>query len=431
MHSQPPEKAMLPIGSPSENITSEEEDHLVRSTKKVKNDHDYSVDMAEDPSVSEPPTVIQDSIMTTTEESHQVLPNPPSDDTKEHSQKTLNFKKALIASKEKEVSFSEDVEVLNVGEEETGETEIIDEDEEQDGIPIVNIPKSLLDYSRKPWENALIVKPIGYPIGYKSLCSKVRPLWDLQGDFSALDIGMGFVVFKFDMSMDRSNVLTNGPWILNDQYITVRAWEPRFKLDEAEEIKTAVWVKFPNFPLKYYYEKNMFRIVKHIGRPIKADATIVETERGHYARVCVEVDLSKPLKSQIIIEESAPSIPNSHNTIDTPIINPPSPAATINPSFLPSQPLSTSPIENQNTHHHAHTDNRSLPLASSTGLHPNQTRGRTRSPGDSRVVNKGDKHESDGTGVQHNRSPVLRDRSGKPAWVGKRPDGSQEDGGME
>ncbi|KAH7857244.1 hypothetical protein Vadar_010506 [Vaccinium darrowii] len=131
--------------------------------------------------------------------------------------------------------------------------------------------QSLLNYSRQPWKNAVIVKPIGYPIGYKSLYTKVKSVWDLQGDYSALEIGLGFVVF--DMASDRTHVLTAGPWIINNQYITVREWEPRFKPDEAEEIKTAVWIRFPNFPLEYYYEKNIFRIARRLGWPIRADST--------------------------------------------------------------------------------------------------------------------------------------------------------------
>lgn len=130
----------------------------------------------------------------------------------------------------------------------------------------------------------------------------MRKLWDLQGDFSALDIGMGFVVFKFDLQSDRAHVLTGGSWTLTDQYITVRAWEPRFKPDEAEEVTMAVWVRFPNFPLEYYNEKHMFRIARRLGRPIKADSTTIETDRGRYDRVCVEVDLKILLKSRVYIE---------------------------------------------------------------------------------------------------------------------------------
>ncbi|KAH7838461.1 hypothetical protein Vadar_026737 [Vaccinium darrowii] len=283
MSSQSPVTANLPIGISSENITTEEEDHLIRSTKKVKNDHNYSIDMAEDTPVVETPQ-IQDTAMNSLEDiqkedmDQEVLCND-----KQYT-KVLFFKQVLIASIGKEIPFSDDIESLSLGDDVIEKEDDIDEEEEIDGIPEVKIPKSLLNYGRQPWKNAVIIKPIGYPIGYKALCTKVKSIWDLRGDFSALEIGLGFVVFKFDMACDRNHVLTTGPRIINDRYITGREWEPRFKPDEAKEIKTAVWIRFPNCPLEYYYEKNMFRIAKHLGRPIRADSTTMETDRSRYAR---------------------------------------------------------------------------------------------------------------------------------------------------
>ncbi|KAH7852450.1 hypothetical protein Vadar_024929 [Vaccinium darrowii] len=296
------ETATLPIGISSENITTKEEDHLIRSTKKVKNDHDYSTDMAEDAIVLET-LLVQDTVMNNGEENQDSLPHlSSSKGMNSKNPKDPSFKQVLISSKGREIPFSEDVETLPLDEDLMEEEELIDEEEEIDGIPVVNIPKSLLNYGRQPWKNAIIVKPVGYPIGYKSLCTKVKSIWDLQGDFSALQIGLGFVVFKFDMSCDHQHALTAGPWIINDQYITVREWEPRFKPGKAEEIKMVVWIRFPIFPFEYYYEKNMFRIARRLGRPIRADSTTMEIERGRYARVCVEIDLSKPVKSRILIE---------------------------------------------------------------------------------------------------------------------------------
>ncbi|KAH7843302.1 hypothetical protein Vadar_014972 [Vaccinium darrowii] len=245
-----------PIGSSSDNITAKEEDHLIRSIKKIKNDQiELITSMDAEPVVpdSETPRVdtIVDDEMGMGEEKGEEALAPPKELIK-------SFMQILINTEGKEVAFSEDVENIPFDEESMGEEENICEDEERDGIPVINFPKSLMKYGTQPWKNAIIVKPIGYPIGYKALCTKVRRLWDLQGDFSAIDIGMGFVVFKFDVQSDRDHVLTGGPWTLSDQYITVRAWEPRFKPDETEEITTAVWVRFPNFPFEYYNEKHMF-----------------------------------------------------------------------------------------------------------------------------------------------------------------------------
>ncbi|KAH7862043.1 hypothetical protein Vadar_034031 [Vaccinium darrowii] len=602
MSAHSPVTVTLPVGISSENVTTEEEDHLIRSTKKVKNDHDYSVDMAEDIPAMEKPQ-IEDTMMNNSEDVSKETPTQEKapDGSGVQNDRILSFKEALIASRGKEIPFSEDVESIPIDEEITEEEENIDEEEEIDGIPVVKIPKSLLNYGRQPWKNAIIVKPIGYPIGYKSLCTKVRSIWDMQGDFSALEIGLGFVVFKFDMACDRTHVLTAGPWIINDQYITVREWEPRFKLDEAEEIKTAVWVRFPNFPLEYYYEKNMFRIAKRLGRPIRADSTTVETDRGRYARVCVEIDLSKPVKSRVLIEgkiyrveyehipfmcfgcgrirhrkdqcswgpkttpplagEQAPETPvtastpatgertsvgNSaqlpaygqwtlvqrkprrpntgkrftdrtqvaHNgksqgpnaqrmdvrgnrfsllnwyeassskrphttsknnnepkpsepktwakvkngkgpsvssldknspTLDsqpdpllgsvnttkpnTTQITPPSPVLHSSPPQNPNQhPNQTSPISSSQLQHNG---NRDLPPPPSADLHPDQTQGRRRSPSKGHLVDSKSQDGSDGTRLQHSRSPVLCGGSGKSERHSKGPNGDQETCGME
>lgn len=175
MHPQSPVSSSLPIGSSAENITTEEEDHLIRSTKKVKNDHDFSIDMAQDPPSSEFDGPIQDTIMSNESEIHQEPVIPESANLKVTPAKVISFKQALISNKEKEVPFSDDVEILNLGEDTSEGSELDNEEEEQDGIPVIHLPKSLLDYARKPWKNALIVKPIGYPIGYKSLCSTGLP----------------------------------------------------------------------------------------------------------------------------------------------------------------------------------------------------------------------------------------------------------------
>ncbi|CAI0460823.1 unnamed protein product [Linum tenue] len=44
------------------------------------------------------------------------------------------------------------------------------------------------------------------------------------------------------------------------------------------------------------------RIASRIGKPVKVDRATMTGDRGRYARVCVEVDLTKPLLSQYKVE---------------------------------------------------------------------------------------------------------------------------------
>ncbi|KAI7983905.1 hypothetical protein LOK49_LG15G00480 [Camellia lanceoleosa] len=87
-----------------------------------------------------------------------------------------------------------------------------------------------------------------------------------------------------------------------DHYLTVRRWEPNFKPSEALETKTAIWVQFPELPIEYYQDKVLFAIAKSLGKPLKIDWTTAMATRGKFARICIEMDLSKPLKPKFILE---------------------------------------------------------------------------------------------------------------------------------
>ena len=73
--------------------------------------------------------------------------------------------------------------------------------------------------------------------------------------FEALDIGLGYFIFKFDNPADHDKKFTRGPWSIMDHYLTVRKWCPNFKPSEAEEVTTVVWVRFPDLAAVYYNEK--------------------------------------------------------------------------------------------------------------------------------------------------------------------------------
>ncbi|XP_028099056.1 uncharacterized protein LOC114298645 [Camellia sinensis] len=137
-------------------------------------------------------------------------------------------------------------------------------------------------------------------------------VWGLQADFEALDIGNGFFIIKFDMVEDYTRVYTDGPRIVMDHYVTVSKWQQDFKSDKAEKDTTALWVRFPNLPIEYYNEKVLYHIAKVLGVPLKVDINTTMASKGKYARVCIEVDLRKPLASQFSISKNTYIIEYEH-----------------------------------------------------------------------------------------------------------------------
>lgn len=72
--------------------------------------------------------------------------------------------------------------------------------------------------------------------------------------------------------------------------------------------KLAVWVRFPNMPMEYYDPMWLLGIGQRIGTPLRVDVSTASAARGRYARLCVEIDLSKPLFSKFRLRKKVKRI---------------------------------------------------------------------------------------------------------------------------
>ncbi|CAN1136532.1 hypothetical protein LINPERHAP2_LOCUS9517, partial [Linum perenne] len=87
-----------------------------------------------------------------------------------------------------------------------------------------------------------------------------------------------------------------------DYYITVGRWSPEFNEDALIQ-KILTWIRLPKLRIQFFNHMVVERIGNHIGRTVRLHLATSEGARVRYARVCVEVDLSKPLLGKYIIED--------------------------------------------------------------------------------------------------------------------------------
>lgn len=95
--------------------------------------------------------------------------------------------------------------------------------------------------------------------------------------------------------------LTGGPWRVFGSYLMVQAWTSGFDPLCDDITTTPVWVRLANLPLNLYHRTILMGIAKGLGNPIKVDNTTLNFERGRFARVCVEVNLRRPLKGSVVV----------------------------------------------------------------------------------------------------------------------------------
>lgn len=62
--------------------------------------------------------------------------------------------------------------------------------------------------------------------------------------------------------------------------------------------KILAWIRFPRLPIEYYNTQALMKLGNLVGRAMYVDKTMLNASRVKYARVSVEIDLSKPLPAK-------------------------------------------------------------------------------------------------------------------------------------
>ncbi|XP_061355099.1 uncharacterized protein LOC133299632 [Gastrolobium bilobum] len=156
---------------------------------------------------------------------------------------------------------------------------------------------------RSPWRNALIVKLLGKKVGVMYMKIKLESLWAKSGSIVVADLGNDFFSVKFANLEDLSIALTGGPWVLMGHYLAIRKWEPGFNPHKANIHRVAAWIRLPGIPQEFCEYPFLNHLGNIIGKVIKVDKNTSTGERGKFARVCVDLDLSKPLRGEYFLED--------------------------------------------------------------------------------------------------------------------------------
>ncbi|KAL8140017.1 hypothetical protein V2J09_006038 [Rumex salicifolius] len=95
-------------------------------------------------------------------------------------------------------------------------------------------------------------------------------------------------------------VLSGSPWAIFGHYLVVKQWSPDFNPSSDKITTMSAWIRVNNLPV-YLYEENTLMMALIRREPIKVDTKTLHADRGRFARVCMHLDLSKPLKGSIYI----------------------------------------------------------------------------------------------------------------------------------
>lgn len=160
-------------------------------------------------------------------------------------------------------------------------------DELREGLVAVKLTRETKIRIRKPWSNALIIKLYGRTVGFKFLQNKLNLLWKPTGRLDCVDLGEEFYSVRFALKEDMEVVLKN-------------PWDPFFKPACASVSSIAIWVRLHTLPMELYKSKVLQQIGGAIGKVLRIDTHTALKARGRYARLCIQVNVNKPLANTIL-----------------------------------------------------------------------------------------------------------------------------------
>ncbi|KAI9126636.1 hypothetical protein K1719_002232 [Acacia pycnantha] len=154
----------------------------------------------------------------------------------------------------------------------------------------------------KPFRRTLVVKLMGRQLSYGFMVRKLRMLWARKGDIDVFDLENEFYLVNFQQQEDYMDALVGGPWVIADAYLNVARWRPEFDPKMATIDSVVAWVRFPDLPAPLFDKKFLLSLGNSIGKAIRLDIHTAQRTRGKFARMCVELDLTKPLIPEFCVE---------------------------------------------------------------------------------------------------------------------------------
>ncbi|CAI0468549.1 unnamed protein product [Linum tenue] len=174
---------------------------------------------------------------------------------------------------------------------------------ERNGEPALRVSTDFKNRLCAPWQRTLVVRLLGTRIGFSTICARLKGMWKPVGTMEVMDLDHDCFLVKLSDDQDYFRALTDGPWVIFDHYLVVHQWTPKFKVSDPLPKTMIVWVQLPALKVHFYHKEVLTTLGNLIGRTVKLDFHTLNRQRAKFARIAVEVDLSKHLIPRIWLDD--------------------------------------------------------------------------------------------------------------------------------
>lgn len=153
------------------------------------------------------------------------------------------------------------------------------------------------------WENALILYVLGGDLSMNTIKNFMERNWNFVQLPDLYYHDDGYFLLRFKSHDDMEVVVMKGPYTIRSMPVVLKEWRPDFSLKQDMLRTIPIWIKLPKLPLYLWGERSLNKIGSAIGTPMVTDECTTHKLRVSYARMLVEVDITRKLVEEIAIKD--------------------------------------------------------------------------------------------------------------------------------
>ncbi|KAJ4829658.1 hypothetical protein Tsubulata_013259 [Turnera subulata] len=130
----------------------------------------------------------------------------------------------------------------------------------------------------------------------------LNKIWGRQGNIEVVPYQSELFLIQFHTEASLTRALYGGPWHVGGVPLHLRVWDPKVQKMDFTTSMIPVWVQLCKVPLEQQTREGLSILGSAIGRPLHMDQDCNRLLRGDRIHLCVEVDFSRDLPSELSVE---------------------------------------------------------------------------------------------------------------------------------
>ncbi|XP_057770279.1 uncharacterized protein LOC130990091 [Salvia miltiorrhiza] len=134
------------------------------------------------------------------------------------------------------------------------------------------------------------------------LKAELHKIWKLESEWQLIPLGKGYYTLAFRTPEDKTRAKAKPVWELSCGHVRLREWSKHFDPFKEHSSMANVWVRIHYLPIEYWHPEILAGIGRYIGHPIKIDGASARRDFGQFARLLIELDMSKSFPTTLLID---------------------------------------------------------------------------------------------------------------------------------